>query len=52
MPPLTTPAPGVRKMAFRCIACGDLSDSASKNFRCLHCGDLLEITTLLDFDEQ
>jgi threonine synthase len=30
--------------AFRCIACGDLSDSAGQNFRCAKCGDLLEIT--------
>jgi len=29
---------------FRCIACGNLSDSASQNFRCPECGDLLEIT--------
>ena len=29
---------------FRCIACGDLSDSAVQNFRCSRCGDLLEIT--------
>ena len=46
MPSTTTPAPGVRpaNFRFRCIACGDLSDSASQNFRCQHCGDLLEIT--------
>ena len=45
MPPLSTSAPGVRAtdFRFRCIACGDLSDSASQNFRCSHCGDLLEI---------
>jgi threonine synthase len=29
---------------FRCIGCGDLSDSAVQNFRCSRCGDLLEIT--------
>jgi threonine synthase len=29
---------------FRCIGCGDLSDSAIQNFRCSRCGDLLEIT--------
>src|SRR5580658_2129599 len=29
---------------FRCIACGDLSDSSVQNFRCSRCGDLLEIT--------
>lgn len=46
MPPLSSSAPGVRQAAFRfrCIACGDMSDSASQNFRCTHCGDLLEIT--------
>jgi threonine synthase len=42
----STLAPGVRpaNFRFRCIACGDLSDSASQDFRCAHCGDLLEIT--------
>jgi threonine synthase len=46
MPDLSTSTLGVRQAAyrFRCIACGDLSDSASQNFRCAHCGDLLEIT--------
>jgi threonine synthase len=34
----------VRHRAFRCIACGDLTDAASQDFRCAHCGDLLEIT--------
>lgn len=29
---------------FRCINCGDVSESASQNFRCASCGDLLEIT--------
>lgn len=29
---------------FRCINCGELSESASQNFRCTDCGDLLEIT--------
>lgn len=45
MPSTTTSAPGVRpaNFRFRCIACGDLSDSASQNFRCQQCGDLLEI---------
>src|SRR5579859_7241957 len=45
MPPPTS-APGVRQAEFRfhCIACGDLSDTASQDFRCAHCGDLLEIT--------
>ena len=38
--------PGVRPAAFRfrCIGCGDLSDTASQNFRCPQCKDLLEIT--------
>src|SRR5271165_3360151 len=46
MPPSISSAPGVRPAGFRfrCIACGDLSDSAGQDFRCLHCGDLLEIT--------
>src|SRR5579863_1102188 len=46
MPPLSTPAQGVRQAAFRfrCIACGDLSATASQDFRCAQCGDLLEIT--------
>jgi threonine synthase len=30
--------------AFRCIACGDLSEGAGQNFRCAKCGDLLEVT--------
>lgn len=29
---------------FRCIACGELGDTATQNFRCPACGDLLEIT--------
>jgi threonine synthase len=29
---------------FRCINCGDVSQSASQNFRCTECGDLVEIT--------
>jgi len=46
MPPLSTSAPGVRQAAFRfrCISCGDLSDTARRDFRCAQCGDLLEIT--------
>ena len=28
---------------FRCIACGDQSEGASRDFRCSHCADLLEI---------
>jgi threonine synthase len=40
----STSPPGVRtNFRFRCIACGNLSDSASQDFRCSHCGDLLEI---------
>jgi threonine synthase len=37
--------PGVRRANFRyrCIACGDLSDTAGQGFRCSACGDLLEI---------
>jgi len=46
MPPFSTSVPVVQPadLRFRCIACGDLSDSATQNFRCAHCGDLLEIT--------
>lgn len=46
MPPLSSSAPGLRQAAFRfrCIACGNISDSASQNFRCPQCKDLLEIT--------
>src|SRR5579864_2827146 len=46
MPPSSTSVPVVQpaNSRFRCIACGDLSDSASQNFRCVNCGDLLEIT--------
>ena len=42
----STSTPGVRQetFRFRCIACGDLSDTASQDFRCGRCGDLLEIT--------
>jgi threonine synthase len=42
----STSAPGVHPAAFqfRCIACGDLRDSAGRDFRCANCGDLLEIT--------
>jgi threonine synthase len=41
-----TPAgqPAPRGFRFRCIACGDLTDSAVQNFRCSRCGDLLEIS--------
>jgi threonine synthase len=46
MPQPTTSDPGLRGPTerFRCIACGDLSDSAGQDFRCAKCGDLLEIT--------
>ncbi|MGA2101375.1 MAG: hypothetical protein ABSG34_09750 [Candidatus Sulfotelmatobacter sp.] len=46
MTSLSTSAPSVRPsdFRFRCIACGDLSDTASQNFRCAYCEDLLEIT--------
>jgi threonine synthase len=45
MPSPSTSTPGVRPadFRFRCISCGDLSDSASQDFRCGQCGDLLEI---------
>src|SRR5262252_7616180 len=35
-----------KNFRFRCIACGDLGDSAGQDFRCGKCGDLLEITYL------
>ena len=43
---VSTSAPGVRQTGFRfrCIECGDLSQSAGQDFRCAKCGDLLEIT--------
>jgi len=46
MPPFSTSVPVVEPAdsRFRCIACGDLSDSTTQNFRCAQCGDLLEIT--------
>jgi threonine synthase len=45
MSSLSTSAPGVRPsdFHFRCIACGDVRDAASRDFRCAACGDLLEI---------
>ncbi|MGB8061689.1 MAG: threonine synthase [Candidatus Sulfotelmatobacter sp.] len=45
MSSLSTSAPGVRPadFRFRCIACGDVRDAASRDFRCAACGDLLEI---------
>jgi threonine synthase len=45
MPSPSTSAPEARytDFRFRCIACGDLTDSAGRDFRCAHCGDLLEI---------
>jgi threonine synthase len=46
MPHSTTSEPGLRQSTyrFRCIGCGDVSGSASRDFRCPQCGDLLEIT--------
>jgi threonine synthase len=46
MSSVSTSTPGLRQgnFRFRCIACADLSDSASQDFRCGQCGDLLEIT--------
>src|SRR5260370_38374667 len=46
MSPLPTSESGVRPsdFRFRCIDCGDLSDSASPDYRCPRCGDLLEIS--------
>jgi len=43
-PPLTS-APGVRQktFSFRCIGCGDVTESAQQDFRCAQCHDLLEI---------
>jgi threonine synthase len=38
-PPQAPPA----DFQFRCIACGHLSDSGSRDFRCAECRDLLEI---------
>jgi threonine synthase len=45
MSSLSTSVPGVRPadFRFRCIACGDVRDAASRDFRCAACGDLLEI---------
>src|SRR5246500_1842305 len=45
MSSLSTSAPGVRPadFRFRCIACGDVRETASRDFRCAACGDLLEI---------
>src|SRR5579871_2896802 len=41
----STSGPSVRQSQyqFRCIACGNVSDSAEQDFRCGSCGDLLEI---------
>lgn len=45
MSSLSPSTPGVRPtdFHFRCIACGDVRDAASRDFRCAACGDLLEI---------
>ena len=42
----TTSEPGLSRAAFcyRCIGCGDLSESTLRDFRCSKCGDLIEIT--------
>ncbi len=40
----SVPAVHPADFQFRCIACGHLSDSASRDFRCAACRDLLEIT--------
>ncbi len=44
-PPQSSSTPQVRPAAFRfrCIACRDVSESASQDFRCAQCKDLLEI---------
>jgi threonine synthase len=46
MPPLPTSESGVRPsdFRFRCVDCGDLTDTASADYRCHRCGDLLEIS--------
>jgi threonine synthase len=46
MPSVSSSAPIAQQtdFRFRCINCGDLSESAHANFRCAACGDLLEIT--------
>jgi threonine synthase len=42
----STSAPDVQAASyrFRCIGCGDVSETASQDFRCSKCADLLEIT--------
>ena len=40
----TEPKATTAAFRFRCIAGGDVSDSAGPDFRCAQCGDLLEIT--------
>jgi threonine synthase len=46
MLPSATSEPALSRADFRyrCIGCGDLSDTARPNFRCPQCGELLEIT--------
>ena len=46
MLPSATSEPALSRVDFRyrCIGCGDLSDTARPNFRCPQCGELLEIT--------
>ena len=45
MPASSTSAPDVypANFRFRCIACGNISDTANADFRCAACQDLLEI---------
>ena len=46
MSSLSTPPPGIRYLnyRFRCIGCGQSTETAGQDFRCENCGDLLEIT--------
>ena len=44
MPLVTTAEPRPTNFRFRCIACGNLNETASQDFRCANCNDLLEIT--------
>jgi len=46
MSTLSTSTPGVRYLnyQFRCIGCGNTTETAAQDFRCANCGDLLEIT--------
>jgi len=44
MPLVTTAEPRPTNFRFRCIACGNLNETANQDFRCANCNDLLEIT--------